>query len=59
MLGLACVASVTASVGVLLTGNDLIAVFIGITSAMLVAGGGHPPRWMGIRHKITRSSRGR
>ena len=49
----ACVASVAASVGLLVTGNDFIAVVIGITSAMLVAGGvGILLAWMGIRHKM-------
>ena len=53
MLVGACVASVAASVGVLLTGNDFIAVVIGITSAMLVAGGlGILLAWMGIRHRM-------
>ena len=53
MLVGACVASVAASVGVIVTGNDLIAVVIGITSAMLVAGGlGLLLAWMGIRHKM-------
>ncbi len=53
MLVGACVASVAASVGLIVTGNDLIAVVIGITSAMLVAGGvGILLAWMGIRHKM-------
>ena len=49
----ACVASVAASVGLLVTGNALLAVVIGITAAMLVAGGvGILLAWMGIRHKM-------
>ncbi len=49
----ACVASVAASVGLIVTGNPFIASVIGIASAMLVAGGvGILLAWMGIRHKM-------
>jgi ABC-type uncharacterized transport system permease subunit len=49
----ACVASVAASVAWLATGNQLVAIAIGIGSAMLVAGGiGILLAWMGIRHKM-------
>jgi simple sugar transport system permease protein len=53
MLVGACVASVAASVSLLVTGNALVSVFIGIASAMLVSGGvGILLAWMGIRHKM-------
>lgn len=49
----ACVASVAASVAMLVIGNALVAVLIGIAAAMLVSGSvGILLAWMGIRHKM-------
>jgi ABC-type uncharacterized transport system permease subunit len=53
MLVGACVAAVAASIGLMATGNAVIALLIGITAAMLAAGGvGVLLAWMGIRHKM-------
>jgi simple sugar transport system permease protein len=49
----ACVAAVAASVTVLITGNDLLGLAVGIGLAMLVSGLlGILLAWMGIRHKM-------
>jgi ABC-type uncharacterized transport system permease subunit len=53
MLVGACVASVAASVGMMMTGNAVVALLIGVTAAMLAAGAvGVLLAWMGIRHKM-------
>jgi simple sugar transport system permease protein len=53
MLVGACVASIAASVGLIVTGNPLIGVFIGIGAAMLASGLlGVLLAWLGIRHKV-------
>jgi len=53
MLVGACVASIAASVALMITGNTLIGIFVGIGAAML-AGGllGLLLAWLGIRHKV-------
>jgi len=49
----ACVAAVAASIGLLATGNPVIASAIGIIGAMLVSGlVGILLAWMGIRHRM-------
>jgi simple sugar transport system permease protein len=49
----ACVASISASVGFLLTGSGVAGSLIGIVAAMLVAGlVGLLLAWLGIRHKV-------
>ena len=53
MLVGACVASVAASIGLMLTGNAFVAILIGVTAAMLSAGlVGLLLAWMGIRHRM-------
>jgi ABC-type uncharacterized transport system permease subunit len=53
MLVGACVAAITASVGLLVTGNPFIGSVIGISAAMLVSGLiGILLAWLGIRHKM-------
>jgi len=53
MLVGACVASIAASVAVIITGNPIIGVFVGIGAAMLAGGGlGLLLAWLGIRHKV-------
>ncbi len=53
MLVGACVASVAASIGLMLTGNAIVAILIGVTAAMLSAGlVGVLLAWMGIRHRM-------
>src|SRR4029079_18682189 len=53
MLVGACVASVAASIGLMLTGNAFIAILIAVTPAMLSAGlVGLLLAWMGIRHRM-------
>jgi general nucleoside transport system permease protein len=49
----ACVASIAASVGFIVTGNGIAGSLIGIVAAMLVAGlVGLLLAWLGIRHKV-------
>jgi ABC-type uncharacterized transport system permease subunit len=49
----ACVASVAASVVLLVTGQPFVATVIGVTAAVLVSGAvGVLLAWMGIRHKM-------
>ncbi len=53
MLVGACVASVAASIGLMLTGNAIVAILIGVTAAMLSAAlVGLLLAWMGIRHRM-------
>lgn len=53
MLVGACVASVTASIGLLVTGSPVVGIVIGVASAMFVSGAvGILLAWMGIRYKM-------
>jgi ABC-type uncharacterized transport system permease subunit len=53
MLMGACVASIAASVGLILTGNPVLGALIGVTAAVLSGGVlGLLLAWLGIRHKV-------